>query len=255
MIELFKNQYKVGLMLAALFCLGIIASVYSVYSLPHNLMLADGYQSIFIPVYVTLAITFFLGALTIWYALKYKNEVIVFRDKVTQTSTSDKDQAGGSQSTISLETVKDSLKQSKTEKDAMQAGLQAICKQLEAGQGALYLAKDKDGKRVVELSSGYALSIGESTVISFEFGEGLVGQAAAGGKTIYVDDIPEGYVKIISGLGSASPRYLLIVPMNRENRVSGIIEIASFTPISEDQRKFVEESAQLLSDRLSGSNA
>jgi hypothetical protein len=251
MIELFKNQYKVGLMLAALFCLGIIASVYAVYSLPHNLMLAEGYEAVFVPVYTTLAITFFLGALTIWYALKYKNEVIVFKDRETKTNASDKDQTGGSQTTISLESVKDNLRQAKTEKEILQSGLQAICKQLDAGQGALYLTTDNAGKRVVELNSGYALSIGESTVISYEFGEGLVGQAAAGGRTLYVDDIPEGYIKIISGLGSASPQYLLIVPMKKNEQVTGVIEIASFTPIIEDQRKFVEESAQLITDRLS----
>jgi hypothetical protein len=31
-----------------------------------------------------------------------------------------------------------------------------------------------------------------------------------------------------------------------------VMEIASFTPISEDQRKFVEESAQLIAGTVSG---
>ena len=67
----------------------------------------------------------------------------------------------------------------------------------------------KEANARVELKAGYALSIGESTVIKYEFGEGLIGQSAASGNTLYVDDVPEGYIKIVSGLGSASPKYLL----------------------------------------------
>jgi putative methionine-R-sulfoxide reductase with GAF domain len=130
--------------------------------------------------------------------------------------------------------------------------IHAICKQLEAGQGAVYIAKEESGIRKVELKAGYALSIGESTVIKYEFGEGLIGQSAAGAKTLYVDEVPEGYVKILSGLGSASPRYLLIVPMKKEEKVIGVVEIASFSPISDNERKFVEESAQLIAGSVSG---
>lgn len=53
-------------------------------------------------------------------------------------------------------------------------------------------------------------------------------QAAANGKTLYVDDIPEGYIYVISGLGSASPKYLLIVPFKKQEQVIGMLEIASF---------------------------
>ena len=66
----------------------------------------------------------------------------------------------------------------------------------------------------------------------------------------YVDDVPDGYIKIVSGLGSASPRHLLIVPVKKNNQVLGIIELASFTEVSEDQRKFVEEAAQLLANKI-----
>ena len=143
------------------------------------------------------------------------------------------------------------MQQAKSEKEILQSGVQAICKQLDAGQGALYLTKEEAGKRKDELKIGYALTIGESTIISYEFGEGLIGQSAAGARTLYVDDVPEGYIKIISGLGSASPRYLLIVPLKSNEHVNGVLEIASFHAITEDQRKFVEESAQLVAEKIS----
>jgi methyl-accepting chemotaxis protein len=252
-MEILKDHYKVGLLLAAIFFLGIIFSVYSIYSLPHDLRLADGYQSSFIPVYTGIAITFLVGGLTIWYALQYKNEVIVFRDKQLENSIASSNGSDtSSQTTISLESVKSNLKEAKNEKDILQSGLHAVCKQLDAGQGALYIASEKESKRIIELKSGYALSLAESTVLSFEFGEGLVGQSAAGKKTLYVDEVPEGYIKIISGLGSASPKTLLLVPMYHNEKVLGVMEIAAFTPFSEDQRKFVEESAQLIANRITG---
>lgn len=251
MISLFSDRYKISLILAALFILGIGVTLYSIYSLPHGLQLSDGYEGEFTRVYVVVGCTFALGAFTLLYALRYKKEVLVFRDRALEASLAqhDADQAG--KTTISLDSVITPLKQAQNEKDMMQLALHAICKQVEAGQGAIYRVVEEDGIRKVELKSGYALSIGESTVIRFEFGEGLIGQSAASGNTLYVDDVPEGYVKIVSGLGSASPKYLLIVPIRQQNQVLGIVELASFTRITDDQRKFVEEAAQLIADKIS----
>jgi putative methionine-R-sulfoxide reductase with GAF domain len=247
MIDVLKDRYKLGLLMATLFFLGIIISAYTIYSLPGELMLSEGYESAFAPVYSSLAITFFLGGLTVWLALQYKTEIVVFRDKQTEKVRIN-DSADETKTTISLESVKTTLKDAKTIDDVAHLGLQVICKQLNAGQGAFYFATSNSEKRVLELKTGYALSIGESKIISYEFGEGLIGQAASGVKTLYVDEIPEGYIKILSGLGSASPRYLLIVPVKKQQHVIGVIEIASFTAITDDQRKFVEESAQLIAE-------
>jgi GAF domain-containing protein len=176
----------------------------------------------------------------------------VYRDKTLDKSLSDQQSSQAGKSSISLDLLKSSLNAVKGEKDILVTGLQAICKQLDAGQGAIYAALEEDGKRKIELKGGYALSIGESTIIRYEFGEGLIGQSAANGKTLYVDDVPEGYIRIVSGLGSASPKYLLIVPIKNQERVLAIMEIASFTTVTEDQRKFAEESANLISEKISG---
>ena len=122
---------------------------------------------------------------------------------------------------------------------------------MDAGQGAAYQVQQEKETRFVELKSGYALSINESTTTRYNFGEGLIGQAASNGQLLYLDEVPEGYIKIISGLGSASPRYLLIAPVKNKGTVLGILEIASFSPYNADQRKFVEQGAQLIADKLS----
>lgn len=255
MNELFKDRYKLGLILAMLFFIGIAASLYQIYRLPHELMLPTESHPAFNNVYIVLGVTFLLGGFTLWWTLSHRNEVIVFRDKQRDESTTGKEAQDSGQTTISLESVKNNIRQSDGEKQLLQSALQAVCRQLDAGQGAIYTVTGNDGQRKVELKGGYALSIGESTVISYDVGEGLIGQTVSGGKTLYLDDVPEGYVKIVSGLGSASPRHLLIVPVKHQDIVLGVLEIASFTPISNDQRKFVEESAQLIAEKISSQKA
>ncbi len=250
MIDLLKDRYKLGLLMATLFFVGIIISAFQVYRLPHLLMLSDGFHPAMINIYVWLALTFLIGGFTIWSSLNTKSEVIVFREKQTNQNSTTNGSGESERSTISLDSVKEKIKNVKGDKEIINNGLQAVCKQLEAGQGAVYLLQEKDGKKIAELSGGYSLTVSESTAVSYSVGEGLIGQAAASGQTLYLDDIPEGYIKIISGLGSASPRYLLIVAIKNQERVTGVMEIASFTPISEDQKKFVEEAA-LFSGRQS----
>lgn len=252
MTGIINDRYKVGLILAVFTVLGFGTSLYFIYSLPDGLHLTDGYQPQFTSVYIVISITFLIGAVSLLSALKYSKEVIVYRDKTIDKSFSNEQSGKAGKSTISLDLVKTSLNSAKNEKDILVAGLQAICKQLDAGQGAIYGAIEDDGKRKVELKGGYALSIGESTIIRYEFGEGLIGQSAANGKTLYVDDVPEGYIRIVSGLGSASPKYLLIIPIKSQDRILGIVEIASFTNVTEDQRKFAEESANLIAEKISG---
>ena len=250
MITIFKNRYKLSLTLATFFILGIAVSLFAIYSLPVSLRLADGYQPEFFNVYVVVAITFAAGAFSLIVALRYKREVVVFRDRSMEAAATNKQETEQGKTTISLEGVKASLQDKENVKATLEAGLTAICKQLDAGQGAIYVVSESEEKRTVELQGGYALSIGESTTISYEFGEGLIGQAAVSGRSLYVDDVPEGYIKIVSGLGSASPKYLLIVPMKQNDEVLGVMEIASFTPISEDSRKFTEEAGQLIANQI-----
>lgn len=248
-MEMLKDSNKTSLALAILYFVATLISAYMLYSLPGNLMLTAGYGSVLLKTYLVVAVAFIIGMVTVYLALKSKRELIVYKEK-TEDTTDESGDNEGQKTTISLESVKGVLTTKKSQKETAQEFLQAVCKQIEAGQGAYYTTKEADGIRTVELTNGYALSVGEGTSIAFNFGEGLIGQAAAEGKTLYVDDIPEGYIKIVSGLGSASPRYLLIVPVKKENTVEGVVEIASFKPLNEDHRRFVEEAANLVSSKL-----
>ena len=72
----------------------------------------------------------------------------------------------------------------------------------------------------------------------FYMGEGLVGEAALREDIMIVEDPPPEYFHIRSGLGDASPRTIVLLPLLHLGRVIGVIEVALFKPWSELYREF-----------------
>lgn len=103
--------------------------------------------------------------------------------------------------------------------------LQNLARQFELVMGIFYLRNEKTS--VFQPLSTYAWS-SELPPASFEMGEGLTGQVAKNKVPMKVDNIPDDYIKIISGLGTGSPKNLLIVPLLLNKETIGILELASF---------------------------
>lgn len=131
--------------------------------------------------------------------------------------------------------------------------LTAVCSELEASQGALYVAHYKAEKRYLQLIASFAYPIADSETIEFEFGEGLVGQSAKENRILNIDAVPEGYIKILSGLGSSTPTNLLIVPFKNDqnDKVWGVIEIASFHKFSENDERLTLQILSTLASKFS----
>ena len=75
----------------------------------------------------------------------------------------------------------------------------------------------------------------------FQMGEGLIGQCALEKKTIILNQVPNDYIKIRSGLGEGSPKNIMILPVQFEGDVLAVIEIASFESFSSNHVKLLEE--------------
>ena len=67
----------------------------------------------------------------------------------------------------------------------------------------------------------------------FSLKEGLLGQVAANGRPMIVNDVPEGYLTIGSALGRDRPRHLIIAPVHADETVNGVIELGFFHPIED----------------------
>src|SRR5579864_522611 len=109
-----------------------------------------------------------------------------------------------------------------------------------AGYGAFFLMEDGETPNL-RLIASYGLKERKTASNRFELGEGLVGQAALEKQSIVLASPPADYVKIASGLGEASPRAVIVMPVLFEDQVMAVVELASFDPFTEVQRAFLDQ--------------
>lgn len=123
---------------------------------------------------------------------------------------------------------------------------------LGANQSGLFLLNDiKKEDTHLELVATYAYNRERKKQKKIYLGEGLVGMCAVEKSTVYLNDIPVGYLSISSGLGGSGPRSLLIVPLKLEDEIFGVIEIASFNKFKKHEIEFVERVTESISSTLS----
>ncbi len=108
-----------------------------------------------------------------------------------------------------------------------------------AQQGLMYVIEAHDGKRRLRKLVGYADS-GDSEH-TLEIGQSLVGQCAAQAQFILIEGVLPGVGEIRSGLISALPRNVIVLPVLFENEVKAVIELASLSEFTASHRAFLEQ--------------
>ncbi|WP_078952441.1 HAMP domain-containing protein [Streptomyces sp. NRRL F-5755] len=101
------------------------------------------------------------------------------------------------------------------------------------------------GAYELRLMGSYGYSMGAMPT-TFRPGETLIGTAAAEKRTILVENVPSGYLKIASGLGEAPPANVIVLPVLFEDKVLGVIELASFQPFTQIQKDFLSQIAEMI---------
>ncbi|MEU9242281.1 HAMP domain-containing protein [Streptomyces sp. NPDC048385] len=110
-----------------------------------------------------------------------------------------------------------------------------------AQYGAFYLAEDTERGHELRLVGSYGAPDDAERPTRIPVGRSLVGQAARNRRPITVDELPEGYVTISSGLGQALPRALVVLPIVVEGQVLGVIELASLTRFTQIHQDFLAQ--------------
>ncbi|PJN62533.1 Aerobic respiration control sensor protein ArcB [Paenibacillus sp. GM1FR] len=86
--------------------------------------------------------------------------------------------------------------------------------------------------------------------VSLAPGEGLVGQSAVEKRVLRMNDLPQNYIRISSGLGYTSATSLTVVPVLFEGRTIAVIELASMKPLQENDMKLMQELTDIFSVSL-----
>ncbi|HTJ51464.1 MAG TPA: GAF domain-containing protein [Cyclobacteriaceae bacterium] len=118
-------------------------------------------------------------------------------------------------------------------------------------QGVLYVLHGPKHDNYLKRIATYAYEKKKFIDDRIEIGTGLIGQCFLEAETIYLKDIPKDFVKITSGLGAATPRNVIIVPLKIRNLVMGVLELASFEVMETYQIEFVERMAGHIATILS----
>lgn len=122
--------------------------------------------------------------------------------------------------------------------------LNSLAGYLQASVGAFYVRSETgDISRVA--SYGFSREM-ESREQNFNGAESLVGQAASEKKLLQLDNLPNSYLKVNSGLGSTEPVSIVLLPISNGYSINGVVELAFLQPISPSTTEFLE----LIADAL-----
>jgi hypothetical protein len=122
-----------------------------------------------------------------------------------------------------------------------------IAKVSDLVQGVFYIKYKGSSK--FEPAGKYAYYANQPP-LPFVEGETLPGQVAKDKKILNINNLPENYFTVVSGLGKSSPNNLLIIPIIEKEDTIAVIELATFKPYDKEFEKVFVKMATLLSKIL-----
>ncbi|CAI8707306.1 Histidine kinase [Pseudomonas sp. IT-P74] len=116
--------------------------------------------------------------------------------------------------------------------------LQFCAQYLSTAVAAIYVREDHGGlKRIATYGFSREQEEREQQIYS---DEGIVGQVAQQARLIRLDEVPQDYFKVSSGLGDGLPRSVLVVPTSNDERVNGVIELGFLRPLTDRDVELLE---------------
>ena len=126
-----------------------------------------------------------------------------------------------------------------------------VVRYVQANQGGLYMEYHDEAKeRYLQLEASYAYGKRRFVDARIAPGEGLLGQCMFEKDFIFITDVPKSYVKITSGLGEATPRNIVIIPLIFNETFCGAIELASFEILQSHQIEFLKKVSEDIASEI-----
>lgn len=230
-----NSRFNHGILLFLLL-FGLVATVFSL----HNFVLILG-SSIPITPILFILLSSVCGILLFQQAISAKSlshrisdQLEILKKSIEQSKAEEKKQAEAKKDVkenivIDFEEVSRSLipeEPYSSEEEFAEKLLSNTANKFDVVQGLVFLKNHNTGK--YSFSGGYAF-FSEEKPREFIEGETLSGQVAKNKIILILNDVPDNYITVLSGLGKGSPKHLVIIPVtNSQNECIGIIELASF---------------------------
>ena len=131
------------------------------------------------------------------------------------------------------------LQQAETPQQLAQAFFSHIAPQLGMCQGALYVLYE--GAARLRLVGGYAVDSAHPLPTELDLGEGLLGQCAVDRQPRQLEGLPEPFWHVRTPLGAAPASVLLVQPVLRGERLLGVMEMAGFRQLEENEALLLQE--------------
>lgn len=177
------------------------------------------------------------------------NALVQMRDKLQAVAIEDKKRNWATKGMADLGEI---LRSNENFEELHHAIIVFLIKYLDANQGAIFqVEEDENENETLKMMACYAYGRQKFLEKEVKPGEGLVGQVYLEKKSTLLNEIPEDYVNITSGLGGTKPKSVLICPIMANETVNGIIEIASFKSFEEYQIDFLEKIGEQMASVIS----
>ena len=111
---------------------------------------------------------------------------------------------------------------------------------VDAQHGAFYMM-DAEPEPNLHLIATYGFGGRKSLASSYRLKESLIGQCAFERKRILLTDVPEGFISVATGMGEASPRSVVVLPVLFEGEIKAVIELASFRSFTPNYLTFLDQ--------------
>jgi signal transduction histidine kinase/HAMP domain-containing protein/ActR/RegA family two-component response regulator len=112
---------------------------------------------------------------------------------------------------------------------------------VDAQHGAFYLMETEGEESALNLVASYGFGTRKSLSNRYRLQESLIGQCAFEKRRILLSEVPKDFISISTGMGEASPRCVIVLPVLFEGKTKAVIELASFSTFSPIHLTFLDQ--------------
>ncbi|BEU23296.1 response regulator [Paraburkholderia caribensis] len=127
--------------------------------------------------------------------------------------------------------------------------LDFLAEYLDVSVAAMYV-RDRATSSLKRIATYGFSQESEQATRTFREAESLIGQAAVSRRTLVLHDVPDDYVKVVSGTGMSPPRNLVVLPIENDGIVNGVVELGFMRNIAPRDHEFLQLIANSMGDSI-----